>query len=58
MDFRQAIIKSMKAYYKGLTPDELRGVSEKEPKYDKKYFDKVGSENGIEAIDLKKGKYK
>lgn len=56
MDFRQAIIKSMKAYYKGLTPDELRGVSEKEPKYDKKYFDKVGSENGIEAIDLKKGK--
>lgn len=56
MDLRTAFIKSMKAYYNGLTPQELKSVSPKGIKYTKKYFDKVGKENGIDPVDLKKGK--
>lgn len=63
MDWRQAIIKSMKAYYNGVEPSELNGLGKK-PKYSKKYFDKVGSEYAIEPYSLKKkeekekGKYR
>jgi hypothetical protein len=54
MNLTQAIVKSMKAYYEGLTPQELKAASPKGIKYTKKYFDKVGKENDIEPIDLKK----
>lgn len=56
MNFKQAIIASMKSYYQGLTPDELRGASNKKMKYSKKYFDRVGSDHGIEPFDPKKKK--
>lgn len=56
MDLRKAIIKSMKAYYEGLSPTELKAASPKGIKYTKKYFDKVGKENDIDPVDLKKDK--
>jgi hypothetical protein len=58
MDIRTAIIKSMKAYYNGLTPQELKAASPKGMKYTKKYFDKVGKDYDIEPVELKKGKGK
>lgn len=56
MDFRKAVIASMKAYYQGRTPEELRSSSPKKMKYSKKYFDRVGADHGIEEIDPKKKK--
>jgi uncharacterized protein YpuA (DUF1002 family) len=55
MDIRTAIIKSMKAYYEGKSPQELKAVSQKGIKYTKKYFDKVGEENGVKPYEFKKG---
>ena len=52
MDIRTAIIKSMKAYYAGKTPTELKGAS-KSMKYTKKYFDKVSQENDIKPYEPK-----
>lgn len=54
MKIGDAIVKSMKAYYEGLTPQELKAASPKGLKYTKKYFDKVGKEHDIEPVDLKK----
>lgn len=56
MDIRTAIIKSMKAYYEGKSPQELKAVSPKGIKYTKKYFDKVGKEYDVEPYEFKKGK--
>ena len=56
MKMSDAIIKSMKAYYNGLSPQELKAASPKGLKYNKKYFDKVGKEHDIEPVDLKKDK--
>lgn len=58
MNLLDAMKKSMKAYYSGISPKELNGASGKKPKYGKTYFDKVGRENNIEPYELKKGKRK
>jgi len=52
MNFREAVIKSMKAYYKGQTPEKLSSLSPKKAKYTKKYFDKVSKDLGIETVDF------
>jgi hypothetical protein len=54
MDLTEAIAKSMRAYYKGVVPTASKSASPKGLKYTKKYFDKVGSDNGIEPFDLEK----
>lgn len=43
--------KAVKAYFKGLTPDELKVSSGKRPKYTKKYFDSFGEEQELGKID-------
>lgn len=54
MTLQDAIIKSMKAYYSGLTAKELNGATGKRAKFTKSYFDKVGREHGIEPFELKR----
>lgn len=56
MTFHEAVVKSMRAYYSGLSPKELNGASGKRPKYAKSYFDKVGREYSIEPYEVKKKK--
>lgn len=56
MDLTTAIKKSMKAYYSGKAMTELKNSSPKGIKYTKKYFDKVGLENGIDPVELKASK--
>lgn len=56
MDWSEAIVKAMKAYYAGMSPKELNGATGKRPKYNKSYFDKVGREYQIEPYELKKAK--
>lgn len=58
MDFREAVIRSMRAYYKGMSPEKLSSVSSKKMKYTKKYFDKVGKDFGVDPIDLDEYKKK
>lgn len=53
MTFEDAIKKAIKAHFKGLSPEQLRGPSGKKTKYTKKYFDKVGEEYEIEPYELK-----
>ena len=55
MNWHQAIVKSMRAYYSGMSPKELNGATGKRAKYSKSYFDKVGRENNIEPYEIKKG---
>lgn len=54
MDFNDAIVEAMKAYYSGMTAKELNGASKKRSKYSKSYFDKVSRENNIEPFEYKK----
>lgn len=56
--FEKAVRKAIKAYVEGLSPDALRKASPKKAKYNKKYFDKVGTENGIEPVGKKLEKEK
>lgn len=58
MDLTTAIVKSMKAYYKGVIPTASKSASPKGLKYTKKYFDKVGEENNIKPFDIKDVKKK
>ncbi len=58
MELNKVFMKSMKAYYEGKLPGELKSASPKGIKYTKKYFDKVGAENGIDPYELKKSKGK
>jgi len=59
MTREEFVRKAIKAYFEGLTPDELKSVSSKRMKYTKKYFDSMGEEFGIEppykkeAVELK-----
>lgn len=48
MTREEFVRKAIKAYFEGLTPDELKGASSKRMKYGKKYFDAMGEEFGIE----------
>lgn len=54
MNFHEAVVKSMKAYYEGMSAKELNGTGGKRAKYSKSYFDKVGREYGVEPFELKK----
>lgn len=54
MTFEDAIVKSIKSYFKGVEPSELMKASPKRMKYTKKYFDAVGEEHGVDPVDLKK----
>lgn len=58
MTFRDAIIKSMRAYYKGVSPEKLASTSPEKMKYTKKYFDKVGKDFGVDPVDLDEYKKK
>jgi hypothetical protein len=52
MNLQDALVKSMREYYKGKTLDSLKGASPKGLKYTKKYFDKIAAENNIEPYKL------
>lgn len=56
MNWHQAIVKSMKSYYSGMSAKEFNGTTGKRAKYSKSYFDKVGREYGIEPYEIKKAK--
>jgi len=56
MNFREAVIKSMRAYYKGQAPDKLSSLSPKKMKYTKKYLDGVGKDFGVDPVDIKEYK--
>lgn len=52
MQIRDAIRRSIKSYWKGREPEELRKVSKGKTKYNKKYFDKIDSEfHGKDQIE-------
>lgn len=54
MTFEEAIVKSIRSYFKGVEPSELTKATPKRSKYNKKYFDSVGEEHGISPVELKK----
>lgn len=51
MNLREVIRKSIEAYFEGLEPEEMKLQSGKKRKYDKKYFDRIGLEFGVEPYD-------
>lgn len=46
--------KAVKAYFKGIQPETLKGV-QKRRKYDKKYFDAIETKEFGSPTTLKKG---
>ena len=44
MTREEFIRRAVKAYFEGLTPDELKSAAGRRPKYTKKYFDALGEE--------------
>lgn len=51
MNLREAVRKAIESYFEGLEPDQLKATSNKKFKYDKKYFDRMGLEFGVEPYD-------
>ena len=55
MTFEEAVRKSIKAYFKGVTPDTMsKARGDKKLKYTKKYFDKVSEDFDIDTIEMDK----
>jgi len=51
MTREEMVRRAVKAYFKGLSPDELKVTSGKRMKYTKKYFDAFGEEEGLGKVD-------
>lgn len=55
MTLQDAILKSIRKYFDGVNPTELRNISTKRTKFKKEYFDQLGSEYNIKPYGEKDG---